>query len=314
MSGTKAGTRRRTLFLVLVCLAGLAVLTLRSPAGAAPALSTNIEDYVLFAQDSLHFKGGNSGGGDILNGNVGVNHAGGQLSMCGGGSPHPVQMSSGTQIAGDYVTLGTPCKLGHLYYGGPGHLLGAGSPTVESTNVRAPWTNIVPDAALANPPAPKPCTGDLIVRDGSHAVVSSDQVYCSVRLGRNSSLTITLYNPNTKIPEPRKIWVTKNVQFGAGSQIRGLEALPGGLAKVSSEVRWYVNSVGVKSNDASVSFSQNTVFHGRMQVPNGMINLGNSTTLNGKFWAKNITSDFSVNVVGPTTTSTSTTTSTTFRF
>jgi len=55
-------------------------------------------------------------------------------------------------------------------------------------------------------------------------------------------------------------------------------------------------SVGVGSNDATVSFGKNTIIYGCFWAPYGKMNLGHSTDLYGKFWADRIGSDWNVNM------------------
>src|SRR5512144_82598 len=97
--------RRRVVYAVavVVALGGLAVPFALS-ASATPVLDTNLQDYSLFAKDSLAFKGANNGGG-VIHGNVGVNHPNGTANMCVNGA---TTMDPGSQVAADYVTLGTP--------------------------------------------------------------------------------------------------------------------------------------------------------------------------------------------------------------
>src|SRR3954451_24877746 len=103
--------RRSVVYAVAVTaiLGGLAVPFALS-ASAAPVLDTNLQDYSLFAKDSIAFKGANNGGG-VIHGNVGVNHPNGTANMCVNGAGI---MDPGSQVASDYVTLGTPCNFDTL--------------------------------------------------------------------------------------------------------------------------------------------------------------------------------------------------------
>jgi hypothetical protein len=212
--------RRRVVYAVAViaALGGLAVPFALS-ASATPVLDTNLQHYSLFAKDSIAFKGANNGGG-VIHGNVGVNHPNGTANMCVNGAG---TMDPGSQVAADYVTLGTPCNFDTLFVGGSTHKLGGGSPSVKTTVVRAPWTNIVPDSALANPAEPSVCEGDLKVPDGGHLQIWSDHVYCNVNIGKNAFVDLYLYDYyKTLAFQPRNIWVHGKLTIGDGSTVVGV--------------------------------------------------------------------------------------------
>jgi hypothetical protein len=85
-------------------------------------VSRNINDYVLFAYDTLEFKGQNAcpSCGQILGGHVGANAVAGAkgnptLSLGSGGSGHKVFMSDDTQVAGDSVRIGNTSSVFQLY-------------------------------------------------------------------------------------------------------------------------------------------------------------------------------------------------------
>jgi hypothetical protein len=312
MASGRLGTRRRQVAMALAIAlpVGLVAVTSLLPASAAPVLDTNLQNYTLFAQDSIAFKGGNNGGG-IIHGNVGVNHPSGTANLCVNG---PATMDPGSQVASDWVTLGSGCRFDTLFLGGANHKVGAGAPTIGTTVIRQPWTNIVPDSALANPPEPFPCTGDLRVPDGGIATVDTDRVYCNVVIGKNANILFLLYDWHNKDQgfKPRNVWVHGSLTIGDGTEISGIIPKPGSTweAVESCEAHFYVNSVGVASSNSSVKFGRNTSVCANVSAPNGILNLGNTTTLTGHFWARVITSDWAVNVGVPPTTTTTTTSTT----
>ena len=94
-----------------------------SAASATPTASRDLATYVLFATDSLSFKGDDASGtpqtrGLISGGHVGVNRIDTThnppsplLNMCGGGSAHRALMSDGTQVLADTAAFQSPCNL-----------------------------------------------------------------------------------------------------------------------------------------------------------------------------------------------------------
>jgi hypothetical protein len=105
---------------------------------AQPSPSRDINNYVLFATDSLTFKGDDASGasqtrGLITGGHVGVNRIDTThnppsplLSMCGGGSNHRVIMSDGTQVVADTAAFQSPCNLYDVF----ANIVNGGSPAV----------------------------------------------------------------------------------------------------------------------------------------------------------------------------------------
>jgi hypothetical protein len=314
------GARRRQLaaagavFLVVLAVGSSHALHAFASNSPSRPLDRNISSYVLFAKDSLSFTGFNVNGG-IIHGNVGVNHPNGTASMCVNGA---TTMDAGSQVAADYVTLGTPCKFDTLFVGGATHMLGAGAPSLKAKVIRQPWTNIVPDSALANPAEPKACEGDLRVPDGGYQQIWGDHVYCNVIVGKNAFVDYFMYDYyKTVTYQPRNFWVQGSMKIGDGSTVEGWALTPDkqSVYKVA-DAHFYVDSVGISSTSNAVTFGRNVQFSGNVSVPNAGINLGNSTTLLGHFWAKDISSDWGVTVGPPppppvTTTTTLPTQSTT---
>jgi hypothetical protein len=58
----------------------------------------------------------------------------------------------------------------------------------------------------------------------------------------------------------------------------------------------YVKGDGVSANDNAVKFGQDSRIWGHFYVPTDRLNLGNQTDLHGTFWARDIGSDFNVDV------------------
>lgn len=71
------------------------------------------------------------------------------------------------------------------------------------------------------------------------------------------------------------------------------------IVGLGGNVHWLLRSDGLGVHDATVSFGRNSTFYGTVFAPNGSINLGHSTDLFGRFWAKEINSDWNVNINHP---------------
>ena len=87
------------------------------PAGAANPptrpIDRNINNYALFALDSLHLKGGNGTTTNITDGDVGVqsDDPSDYMNLCvGGGGGHAIFMSDGTQANSANFASGPACS------------------------------------------------------------------------------------------------------------------------------------------------------------------------------------------------------------
>src|SRR5579871_2393373 len=104
------------------------------PAGASGSPSRPVDrdpmDYVVLGQDSVHLKSSDSSTPVEIGGDIGVNLAGGQINVCGGGSSHTLHMADGTQVVGDNVQADSDCSFWDLY---TNNLSGGSSPNLRNS-------------------------------------------------------------------------------------------------------------------------------------------------------------------------------------
>lgn len=283
-----------------VLATGLALLV-TSSAGAEP--SRNIEDYVLFAYESINFKGrdGDPTRGFISGGHVGVNAVDPQdppqplLSMGGGGGHHYVVLSDGSQVVSDTARLDEDSSLWDLYVN---RLVGGSPPVVRNSGPTGFTAPIIAPGDLPTLPAFSPGTTNVVVESNTSQTLSPGNygeiwvkddgvlflqpgVYDvrNIRCGRR--VTITIFDGT-------EIRIAEDMHFNNGSYIG-----------VAGDVRFLLRSDNVSSNDATVSFGRDTTFYGNVFAPNGRINLGHTTDLFGKFWCRDVSSDWNVNINRP---------------
>jgi cysteine-rich repeat protein len=288
----------------LLVLGGLvcARVFMAPPGGqAATTPSRDINTYVLFALESLNFKGADSmpeTRGHIVGGNVGVNNADPRnpptpvLIMGGGGSPHPVLLSDGSQVVSDTSQLDSDTSVFDFFVNrlvGAGPVIRGMGPTSFTTPIIAPQDLPPFPSITCDPGAPRevpedstvtlpPGTyGDVLVRDRGELVLGpGTYTVCNLRGGRGVRITT---DPATVVQVAGE-FSTNNQSF----------------VGPACEARFLVGSDGVGANDPSVSFGRNSEFHGQVYAPNGRIALGSRTDLFGRFWSETITSDFNANV------------------
>jgi hypothetical protein len=263
--------------------------------------SRNIEEYVLFAFESINFKGRDADPtrGFISGGHVGVDQVDPQdpplprLSMGGGGGHHVVVLADNTQVVTDTGRLDEDSNLWDLYI----NRLVGGSPPVIRNSGPTPFTAPI----LASPPALpvfSPGTTDVAVE--SNTIVSINPgSYNEIWVKDDGVLTLQpgIYNVHN-IRCGRRVTITT---FD-GTEVRvavDMHFNNGSYVGVGTDVRWLLRSDGLGVHDNTVTFGRNTTFYGTVYAPNGQINLGHTTDLFGRFWANSIGSDFNVNINTP---------------
>ncbi|MEX0642809.1 MAG: PEP-CTERM sorting domain-containing protein [Pirellulales bacterium] len=279
------------------------------PSAHAATINRNLDSYVLFALESLSFKGRNAmpSKGFILGGNVGVNidsnngSNGHDLTMGGGGSSHAVVMSAGTQVVADRMNLGgADVTVGDIfantYSNETLNSIHASGPTAYTAPIIDPLTSFdilgfTPNRAITNNAA------DLVVNNGlTHNLALGDYRDIQVKddatinfgpgtynirnLVGGKDITIGLTDA-TIILVDGEFTVNNDALIGAGT---------GGMAQIKA------GSLGVGANDNTIKFSQESEARGQFFAPNGILSLGNNTDLFGRFIANVIGSDFNVNV------------------
>jgi cysteine-rich repeat protein len=273
-------------------------------AGAPPLPSRSIDDYLLFAYEQLSFKGDDTGAdtrGVIVGGNVGVNLPDAQnpplprLSMGGGGSPHQVFLSDGTQVVADTARLDSDSNLFDLFVN---RLVGGSPPIVRDSGPTPFAAPIIDPAALPVLPAfgCDPAAPVSVPEDGSASLAPG--TYGDVRVHDGATLalgagTYTMCSlsggKRMRVLTDAATVVQIAVDFSSND---------GSFVGPACSARFLVRSDGLGVHDATVSFGRGTEIHGSFFAPNGQIRLGHHTDLFGRFWGEEIGSDFNVNVTG----------------
>jgi hypothetical protein len=280
------------------------------PAAAQPTrpIDRDIESYVLFALTSLHFGAGNTLVSQITGGNIGVNSAGGEISTCGGGgNGQALHMDDGSQVVADNVSMQANCDIWDLF---TNNLTGGSPPTIRNAGPEPidsfPIITTLPafpdfscpntDQQVLSGVLPPGGYGHVVV-DGSLTLGAGTYTFCSLRLGGGQLIT----DPGTVVQIVSRL-------------VAGNDAIIGPACNALFYIK--NENVGGDSNFDLSSYGRRSTIAGRFWAPNGTINLGNTTNLNGEFWADELIADFNVNVAGctdqgePTTTTTTTATTT----
>src|SRR4051794_14657286 len=132
----RRGRARVAVVASVVAVVACAGLVQMWPAFAAGSptrpVDTDINKYVLFALNSLDFKGGSVDVAHIKHGDIGVNSAAGALSSCGGGGAgQKVTMDEdGSQGVAANVDMQSNCSIWDLY---TNHLTGGSSPVIRTS-------------------------------------------------------------------------------------------------------------------------------------------------------------------------------------
>ncbi len=358
------GRRRRTLALAAVAVGAIAAAApLLSTAGAAPpaTASSDINDYALFASQSITLKGGNIDGRSVIMGNIGVGTAsawdkakpyikkGGnsakpgdyRLGLCGGQSNKHTNLGPDNYIASPSVDIGPgDCSsikeaFGYVLRGLPG---GAAKP------------NVCPNAlTCVNPPniafPALPTKVPVTDRQTNTTKMVSTSGVCNKSVATQQNPTLGVDNKVLKTTLPPNEVYFGNVGKDGKQTFKGNVILQDGTytfcnvqvdvtAKITTSPGTVINIVrGIQSEGGQFGSDPNTrvnflwtgdgglgrrgkpVYYGTYNAPNVDLNLGHSSQIFGRVWARSMSSDTGVNVTAPpptsnTTTTTSTTTTT----
>lgn len=308
MKPTQNLTRLRAA--IALAFTGLVIVSGHARPATAATINRNLNSYVLFAFESIDFKGQNGNPnppkGVILGGNVGVNTDASSnpnenhLNMGGGGGSHNVVMSPGTQVAAHRMSLGGS----HVVVGDVFANVVAGN-TLQATRESGPTAYAAPIIS-DTPLGVLGFTPNRAITNGAADVTVNNGQTLNLLLGNYRDIQVKddatinfgpgTYNlrnlvggkdikigltDSTIILVDGEFTVNNNALIGAGTT---------GLAQIKT------GSFGVGANDASIKFSQESKAHGQFYAPLGILNLGNNTDLFGRFIANKIGSDFNVNV------------------
>jgi hypothetical protein len=268
----------------------------------ASAPNSDLTSYVLFGFEDLAFKGGqgNHGPSIIDGGNIGANgmdldHA--AVNVCANAQ---MIMSDDTMVVGDSMRMGdagTPtqeCDVFQAFYNTP-----IGNPETPRSGPAQPFqapvikaSPPIPDFACdpANDvtiPANSPPTtlppgtyGDVNFQNGTTVTLESGE-YTMCRFTSGQHVTV-ITEPNVVIGSQQDFLMRDDMHFD-GSDCATIPIV-------------YVRGQGLSENDNAVTMGQDSEVWGHFYAPTGTLNLGNQTDLHGTFWARNIRSDFNVNV------------------
>jgi hypothetical protein len=313
--------------LVIGLLLGIAavvaiVAVARSGDGDAPvaqaqadAPSRDIDSYVLFAYESLVFKGRNTGDtGVISGGNVGVNNVdpdpnATELTFSG-----PVKMPvDGTQVVGNRARVdpGVPSYPTSIYELHANKV----AASFDGSVLRSPCTSgcdpalrgaypfdtpIIPLDELPELPSIDPGSEDVTVAAGASRSLAPGR-YRDIRIqdGATLKLSAGLYEIGslsggvdaTLATDPAtEVRILRGVGFNASAFI-GDPAQDHSKPQAADFARFYVKCEGINPVTACVSFGHNGQIHGQLLAPTGRLNLGGGNEYFGRFWAANIAGD-----------------------
>jgi hypothetical protein len=314
---TRSHTRQHivTLGAVVTAVVLAAGQTIRASATGNPTrpVSRDLDTYVLFAFDTLHFKGGqNDGRGIITGGDVGANgvdtapeDSSPILNIC---ANNPVTMDPGSQVNADTLRINTPCTIWDVY----ANTVVAGSDAVPQNSGPNSFTTqllstlpTIPafDCNPANPltvakggsSSPVAGTYGNVVFQDDATVTLGNGIYnlCDLHIGKHATINTS---PATEIRITHTFSINNDAVFGP-----------------ECTIPIFVRADGHTSdNDVAISMGKHTTVAGKFLTLLGNINLGDDTNLVGQFVGRTVNSDKNVNVTGcrpnnaPTTTSTTT--------
>jgi len=291
---------------------GLAPLVVWAPTPAT-AQSTNVNDYVLFADQVLRTKGV-----EVDNGDIAVNQAGGKLSASSHGrieAPH-------SDVVTDTIRASDRSVCGRLF---SNVIFRAMAGCTVPTGAPAVTFPLVTDLAQAcgfpdipAPSAPDPCSlpeedvvfsgiktltpnsyGPVDVKGaggkgGTLILESGDYTFCSLRAGRNSRI---LFKGPVTVKIARDVNISNSTVTGPHPDAAGLSAL---------DIRFFVKG-------SEVHFSRRSEVHMRLCAPNASLRMVAGTLIEGTFAARFIRTERVIGALraGPGTTTTTTPTATT---
>jgi hypothetical protein len=265
--------------------------------------SPNIYDYVLFAYSKLSFGGGQMAGrGYIDNGNVGVNLA----------DPNPFDsspganvganarfvMSDGTQLVADSMRFDAGASAWNVFrnytvanFAGeirgslgsftPPIIPAASLPGLGFTPGRTE-TETASDVTVADGPVTLPAGTyrDITVNDAKVLTLAAGTYNIrNFHTGKNTLIQVT---DGTVLLIDGKFNVGDGGAFGTNTT---------GMAQVRAG-SWGVTGL----TEATINFGRKVQAKGQFFAPFGLLDLGHTTDLVGRFWADRIGSDWNVNV------------------
>src|SRR3954452_6839118 len=322
------GRRRRKLAAAALAVGAIAAaMPLLSTAGAAPPLapSSDINDYALFAKVQLKLKGGDTAGRSVINGNIGVGtasewnpkspfHYNGaedyRLQLCGGQSNKHTTFGPDNCIAPPSIVIGPgECTMkaafGYALKGIPAGVYapkmcgtGIAPPCVAQPNIMFPalpstapgsngTTTVSLSSACANATQKSAVLTGALPPNNVYAGTASSQkqtfqgtvtlgsgtyTFCNVFVDVNAKV---LTQPDTVINIVKGI-SSEGGQFGSNPNTR-------------VNLLW--------SGDGGLGRRGNPVYYGTYNAPGVDLNLGHSSTINGRVWANTMSSDTGVNVI-----------------
>ncbi|HTL87353.1 MAG TPA: hypothetical protein VL856_19375 [Acidimicrobiia bacterium] len=345
--------RRRKLTLIGIGVALLSAIAIpgfvSGAAGTKP--SSDINDYALYAVDTIQLKGGGLAGRSIINGNIGA----GQQHWRGGsvnewnadrafvysasGVPYMFPGPSGDP----HVTL---CQgsgdTGHLdvrgYVAAPSlrvNYVDQGKtfpPTLaanESCLVREAYATVLyksfnmpssvwhssftqPDVVM--PALPKvTCDATKNANDFKGAALAPG-TYGTYDFDGVTTLQAGTYTfCNVTVEQNASLKMTDGTIVNVIGTVDPFGTTTNGKLNLKGGATGTVGSPGARFNvSASVNFGQNGNYAGTFLAPNTDVALGNGTNLNGRVWALAMHSDWGVNVTSPPPPTSTTTTTTPF--
>lgn len=313
--GIARGRRRivavAALVVVIVSLGISQVLSAFASGSPTRPVDRQLSSYVLFAFDTLAFKGGQTPGrGEIHGGDVGAggvdntpNNSSPTLNIC---ANDKVVMDPGSQVVADSMRISNLCTVWDVY---ANHLT-AGSNVVPQnsgpTGFSLPLLSSNPSFPSFSCNAGNPFTlskhlstmlppgtyGAVTLQDDTTTTLQPG-IYnmCSLHVGKNATVTTVA---GVELHIAQDFSVSNETTFGP-----------------QCDVPVYVRADGLSgANDVAVSFSKHTQIAGHFLTLTGHMDLGDDTDLSGQFVADTISSDKNVNIDGcantpPTTTSSS---------
>ncbi len=262
-------------------------------------VARSLDDYVLFAFDTLSLKGGDlPGRGEIRGGDVGANGTDANpadshfvADVC---ANHKVVMDDGSQVNADSLRITKDCDVWDVFantlnagsdvvprHSGPNSfttplLLGQPSFPSFSCNGANPFT-VGKHVTATMPPG---TYGAVNLEDGSHTTLQPGAyAMCELRAGKDAMITTAA---GVELRIAKAFSISNGTTFGP-----------------ECSVPVFVRGDGASGvHDFAVAFSKHTQVAGRFLTLAGGINLGDDTDLSGQFVGNRISSDKNVNVHG----------------
>jgi hypothetical protein len=305
----------KRLSLATAMLLTLGFTSLTAVTASAAILNRDINSYVLFALDELHFKGQNAepGRGQILGGNIGVNRSEPNTNnflMTLGGASAEVVVSDDVQVVADSMQLSIKFQSQSINPGQVDLFSNRFGQLPAATNYRS--TDTFADPILTPPdlpfdPADNTSTTDVtVLEDQTDSLLPG--MYRDVWLKDGATLNLTAgvyYMRNLKGGKQVTVNLTDDTILYINGQFFMNEEPHFGIG-TNAGAKVYVASINdtfndLGHNDNSVHFGRGglnnpAIVYGQFYAPFGILDLGNGSDLYGRFWARLIDSDFNVNI------------------